>query len=284
MLEARSKGRTTDALKSLMKAGPPDRPPCCGIWQRGHRPHRAGAPGATSSWCGPGENIPVDGPGAGRRQRRQRERPDRREHPGGQGPRGRRLGRHRQPVGPFLRCEATRVGEDHHPVPRFIRMVSDAAATKAPIAKIADRVSGVFVPRGHRHRGGSPRRPGCCWAGDLAFALARGISVLVISCPCALGLAHPRWPSWWATGWGPKTASCSRRAASLEAGRPHPDRGLDKTGTITRGEPEVTDLLPAEGVHRGRAADPGRRPGAKERASPGPGGAGLRRRPPAGPP
>ena len=145
----------------------------------------------------------------------------------------------------FLRCEATRVGEDTT-LAQIIKMVSDAAATKAPIAKIADTVSGFFVPAvisiavvttivwlllGH----------------ELGYALARGISVLVISCPCALGLATPV-AIMVGNGLGAKNGILFKTAASLEAAGRTQIVALDKTGTITEGAPRVTDLLPAEGV------------------------------------
>ena len=145
----------------------------------------------------------------------------------------------------FLQCQATRVGEDTT-LAQIIKMVSDAAATKAPIAKIADTVSGFFVPAvisiavlttivwlllGH----------------ELGYALARGISVLVISCPCALGLATPV-AIMVGNGLGAKNGILFKTAASLEAAGRTQIVALDKTGTITSGEPKVTDILPAEGV------------------------------------
>ena len=145
----------------------------------------------------------------------------------------------------FLKCRATRVGEDTT-LSQIIRMVSDAAATKAPIAKIADKVSGVFVPvvitiavittavwllLGH----------------PVGYALARGISVLVISCPCALGLATPV-AIMVGSGLGAKNGILFKTAASLEETGRIQIVALDKTGTITSGEPKVTDILPAEGV------------------------------------
>ena len=148
----------------------------------------------------------------------------------------------------FLRCEATRVGEDTT-LSQIIRMVSDAAATKAPIAKIADRVSGVFVPAVIAIAVVTT----AAWlllGRDLAFALARGISVLVISCPCALGLATPV-AIMVGNGLGAKNGILFKTAASLEAAGRTQIVALDKTGTITRGEPEVTDILPAEGVTEG---------------------------------
>ena len=152
------------------------------------------------------------------------------------------------------------MGEDTT-LAQIIQMVSDAAATKAPIAKIADTVSGFFVPAvitiavlttivwlllGH----------------ELGYALARGISVLVISCPCALGLATPV-AIMVGNGLGAKNGILFKTAASLEAAGRTQIVALDKTGTITSGEPKVTDILPAEGVTRERAADPGRLAGSR---------------------
>ena len=145
----------------------------------------------------------------------------------------------------FIRCEATRVGEDTT-LSQIIQMVSDAAATKAPIAKIADRVSGVFVPAVISIAAVTI----IIWllAGQsVGFALARGISVLVISCPCALGLATPV-AIMVGNGMGAKNGIMFKTAASLEATGKTQIVALDKTGTITSGEPKTTDILPAEGV------------------------------------
>ena len=138
-------------------------------------------------------------------------------------------------------------------------MVSDAAATKAPIAKIADRVSGVFVPVVI----GIAAVTTAAWllAGEsVGFALARGISVLVISCPCALGLATPV-AIMVGNGMGAKNGILFKNAASLEEAGKVRIVALDKTGTITSGEPRVTDIIPAAGVRRRRAAAPRRRAG-----------------------
>ena len=145
----------------------------------------------------------------------------------------------------FLKCEALRVGEDTT-LSQIIQMVSDAAATKAPIAKVADRVSGVFVPAVIA----IALVTIAVWlvAGQtIGFALARGISVLVISCPCALGLATPV-AIMVGNGMGAKNGIMFKTAVSLEETGKTQIVALDKTGTITSGEPKVTDMIPAEGV------------------------------------
>ena len=145
----------------------------------------------------------------------------------------------------FIRCEASRVGEDTT-LSQIIKMVSDAAATKAPIAKIADKVSGVFVPAVITIA--IITTIGWLLAGEtMAFALARGISVLVISCPCALGLATPV-AIMVGNGMGAKNGILFKTAVSLEETGKVEIVALDKTGTITSGEPRVTDLVPEEGV------------------------------------
>lgn len=145
----------------------------------------------------------------------------------------------------FLKCEATRVGEDTT-LSQIVRMVSDAAATKAPIAKVADRVSGVFVPIVM----GIALIAAVAWllvGRTVGFALARGISVLVISCPCALGLATPV-AIMVGSGVGAKNGILFKTAAALEQAGKVRIVALDKTGTITAGSPAVTDVLPAEGI------------------------------------
>lgn len=242
MLEARSKGRTTDALKSLMKLAP-----------KTATVIRDGAETTVSIEqvqkgdvfvVRPGENIPVDG----------------RVLEGSSAVNEAALTGESIPVDKgvgdlvsaatvnqsgFIKCEATRVGEDTT-LSQIIKMVSDAAATKAPIAKVADKVSGVFVPVvivialitiG-------------VWlfAGEgIGFALARGISVLVISCPCALGLATPV-AIMVGNGMGAKHGIMFKTAVSLEETGKVEIVALDKTGTITSGEPKVTDMIPAEGI------------------------------------
>ena len=242
MLEARAKGKTTDALKGLMKLAPKT----ATLLRDGQEvkvPIEQVQAGDIFV-VRPGENIPVDGV----------------VEEGSSAVNESALTGESIPVDKaagdsvsaatlnqsgFLRCRATRVGEDTT-LSQIIQMVSDAAATKAPIAKIADKVSGVFVPvvitiavvttavwllLGH----------------DVAFSLARGISVLVISCPCALGLATPV-AIMVGNGMGAKNGILFKNAVSLEnAGRTQ-IIALDKTGTITAGEPKVTDILPASDV------------------------------------
>ena len=242
LLEARSKGKTTDALRSLMDLAPKTatvvrdgvetavpidqvqkgdvfvvRPgesiPVDGVVLEGT--------GAVDEAALTGESIPVDkGPGDAVSAAT-----------------GNRSG--------FLRCRATRVGEDTT-LAQIIRMVSDAAATKAPIAKVADKVSGVFVPAVI----GIAAVTTVVWlllGQSVGFALARGISVLVISCPCALGLATPV-AIMVGSGLGAKHGILFKTAAALEETGRIRLVALDKTGTITSGQPEVTDLLPAPGV------------------------------------
>ena len=242
MLEARSKGRTTDALKSLMKLAPKtavvlrnDQETTVPIEQV----HKGDL-----FVVRPGESIPVDGVIV----------------EGDSAVNESSLTGESIPVDKsagdlvsaatvnqsgFIKCEATRVGEDTT-LSQIIKMVSDAAATKAPIAKIADRVSGVFVPTvitiaiittliwlltGH----------------EFGYSLARGISVLVISCPCALGLATPV-AIMVGNGMGARNGILFKTAVSLEEAGKIQIVALDKTGTITSGQPEVTDLLPADDI------------------------------------
>lgn len=145
----------------------------------------------------------------------------------------------------FIKCEATRVGEDTT-LSQIIKMVSDAAATKAPIAKIADRVSGVFVPAVIQHCSHYIDHLASCGK-TVWFALARGISVLVISCPCALGLATPV-AIMVGNGMGAKNGILFKTAVSLEEAGKIQIVALDKTGTITKGEPQVTDFVPVDGL------------------------------------
>ena len=242
MLEARSKGKTTDALKSLMKLAPKT-----AVVLRNNEeltiPIEQVHKGDIFV-VRPGENIPVDGVII----------------EGNSAVNESALTGESIPVDKtsgdlvsaatvnqsgFIKCEATRVGEDTT-LSQIIKMVSDAAATKAPIAKIADRVSGVFVPTvitiavittiiwllaGH----------------EFGYSLARGISVLVISCPCALGLATPV-AIMVGNGMGARNGILFKTAVSLEEAGKVQIVALDKTGTITSGQPEVTDLLPADNI------------------------------------
>ena len=242
MLEARSKGKTTDALKGLMKLAPKTavllvdgaetevpieqvtkddifvvRPgeniPVDGVVIEGHS--------AVNEAALTGESIPVD----------------------------KETGSHVFAAtvnqSGYLKCRATRVGEDTT-LSQIIQMVSDAAATKAPIAKIADRVSGVFVPVVITIAVVTIFVWLLCGE-SVGFALARGISVLVISCPCALGLATPV-AIMVGNGVGAKSGIMFKTAVSLEETGKIDIVALDKTGTITAGEPKVTDIVPAEGI------------------------------------
>ena len=242
MLEARSKGKTTDALKSLMKLAPKT-----AVVLRNNEEFTIPIEQVHKGdifVVRPGENIPVDGVII----------------EGSSAINESALTGESIPVDKtsgdlvsaatvnqsgFIKCEATRVGEDTT-LSQIIKMVSDAAATKAPIAKIADRVSGVFVPTvitiavittiiwlltGH----------------EFGYSLARGISVLVISCPCALGLATPV-AIMVGNGMGARNGILFKTAVSLEEAGKVQIVALDKTGTITSGQPEVTDLLPAENI------------------------------------
>ena len=242
MLEARSKGKTTDALKSLMKLAPKTaRVLRNGVEEEvGIDQVRKGDIFVVR----PGENIPVDGivlegnSAVNESALTGESIPvDKKE--------GDRVSAATLNHSGFIRCEATRVGEDTT-LSQIIQMVSDAAATKAPIAKAADRVSGVFVPAVI----GIAIVTIIVWlaAGQtLGFALARGISVLVISCPCALGLATPV-AIMVGNGVGAKNGIMFKTAVSLEETGKTQIVALDKTGTITSGEPRVTDIIPAEGV------------------------------------
>ena len=242
MLEARSKGRTTDALKGLMKLAPQT-----ATVERDGRELEVPIEQVQKddSFVGrPGESIPVDGVVLD----------------GASAVNEAALTGESLPVDKaagdtvsaatvnqsgFLRCRATRVGEDTT-LSQIIQMVSDAAATKAPIAKIADKVSGVFVPVVIA----IATVAFIVWLAlgkGVGYALARGISVLVISCPCALGLATPV-AIMVGNGLGAKNGILFKTAASLEEAGRIQIVALDKTGTITAGEPRVTDILPAEGV------------------------------------
>lgn len=244
MLEAKSKGRTTDALKSLMKLAPKT----ATLLKDGIETEVSidEVQKGDIFVVRPGENIPVDGVVI----------------EGNSAVNEAALTGESIPVDKaagdlvsaatvnqsgFIRCEATRVGEDTT-LSQIIQMVSDASATKAPIAKVADKVSGVFVPAVIF----IAMMTILVWllAGEsIGFALARGISVLVISCPCALGLATPV-AIMVGNGMGAKNGILFKTAVSLEETGKMQIVALDKTGTITNGEPKVTDLIPAEGISK----------------------------------
>ena len=241
MLEARSKGKTTDALKGLMKLAPKT----ATLDRDGTEitvPIEQVAKGDVFV-VRPGENIPVDGIVL-----EGNSAVDESTLTGESIPVDKTVGS-AVSAGTlnrsgFIRCEATKVGEDTT-LSQIIQMVSDAAATKAPIAKVADKVSGVFVPAVIAIAVITV----IAWliAGQtVGFALARGISVLVISCPCALGLATPV-AIMVGNGMGAKSGILFKNAASLERTGKTQIVALDKTGTITQGEPRVTDMIPADG-------------------------------------
>ena len=242
MLEARSKGKTTDALKNLMKLAPKT----AVVLRDGTEtevPVEQVVKGDVFV-VRPGENIPVDGIvlegiSAVNEAALTGESIPADKKPGDQ------VSAATVNQSGFLKCEASRVGEDTT-LSQIIRMVSDAAATKAPIAKIADKVSGVFVPAVI----GIAAVTIVIWllcGQSIGYALARGISVLVISCPCALGLATPV-AIMVGNGMGAKNGILFKTAVSLEEAGKVNTVVLDKTGTITKGEPKVTDLIMAEGV------------------------------------
>ena len=241
MLEARSKGKTTDALKSLMKLAPKT----ATILVDGKEvtvPIEQVKKGDIFT-VRPGENIPVDGVVIDGNSAINESVLTGESIPVDKAP-GDRVSAATVNQSGFLRCEATRVGEDTT-LSQIIKTVSDAAATKAPIAKIADRVSGVFVPVVM----GISLVTLIVWlliGREFSYALARSISVLVISCPCALGLATPV-AIMVGNGVGAKNGILFKTAASLEETGRVKTVVLDKTGTITKGEPEVTDMIPAEG-------------------------------------
>ena len=242
MLEARSKGKTTDALKSLMKLAPKT-----AVILRDSQETTVPIEQVKKGdifVVRPGENIPVDGVIIEGTSAINESALTGESIPVDKAA-GDLVSAATVNQSGFIKCEATRVGEDTT-LSQIIKMVSDAAATKAPIAKIADRVSGVFVPTvitiavittiiwlltGH----------------EFGYALARGISVLVISCPCALGLATPV-AIMVGNGMGAKNGILFKTAVSLEEAGKVQIVALDKTGTITSGQPEVTDLLPANEI------------------------------------
>ena len=242
MLEARSKGKTTDALKSLMKLAPKT----ATLLRDGAEvtvPIEQVQKGDIFV-VRPGENIPVDGIVLEGTSAVNESALTGESIPVDKAA-GDKVSAATTNQSGFLQCRATRVGEDTT-LAQIIRMVSDAAATKAPIAKIADTVSGFFVPAVITIAVVTT----IVWlllGRELGYALARGISVLVISCPCALGLATPV-AIMVGNGLGAKNGILFKTAASLEAAGRTQIVALDKTGTITSGEPKVTDILPAEGV------------------------------------
>ncbi len=241
MLEARSKGKTTDALKGLMRLAPKT-----AVVVRGGTEQTVPVEQVKKGdifLVRPGENIPVDGvilEGSSA--------VDESALTGESIPVDKTVGDGVSAAtvnqAGFIRCEATRVGEDTT-LSQIIRMVSDAAATKAPIAKVADKVSGIFVPTVIA----IALVTTLVWlllGRSVGFALARGISVLVISCPCALGLATPV-AIMVGSGKGARQGILFKTAASLECAGRIEIVALDKTGTVTEGKPRVTELLPAAG-------------------------------------
>ncbi|MBR5094196.1 MAG: heavy metal translocating P-type ATPase [Oscillospiraceae bacterium] len=246
LLEAISKGRTTDALKSLMRLAPKT----AVLWRDGREEEVdiAAVQVGDIFVVRPGESIPVDGVVLEGESAVDEAALTGESIPVDKAP-GDRVSAATIAQSGYLRARATRVGEDTT-LSQIIRMVSDAAATKAPIARIADRVSGVFVPAvigvavltlGVWLLAGKP----------FVFAIARSIAVLVISCPCALGLATPV-AIMVSNGVGAKNGILFKTAVSLEEAGKMDIIALDKTGTITAGEPHVTDVLLAEGVSPSR--------------------------------
>ena len=242
MLEARSKGKTTDALKGLMKLAPKT-----AVVIRGEKEVQVSIEQVQKGDCfvvKPGENIPVDGEVIEGNSAVNESALTGESIPVDKAV-GDKVSAATVNQSGYLKCRATRVGEDTT-LSQIIQMVSDAAATKAPIAKIADRVSGVFVPMVITIAVFTI----IVWliAGQsIGFALSRGIAVLVISCPCALGLATPV-AIMVGNGMGARNGIMFKTAVSLEETGKMQIVALDKTGTITSGEPKVTDIIPAAGV------------------------------------
>ena len=242
MLEARSKGKTTDALKGLMKLAPKT-----AVVIRGEKEVQVSIEQVQKGDCfvvKPGENIPVDGEVIEGNSAVNESALTGESIPVDKAV-GDKVSAATVNQSGYLKCRATRVGEDTT-LSQIIQMVSDAAATKAPIAKIADRVSGVFVPMVITFAVLTI----IVWliAGQsIGFALSRGIAVLVISCPCALGLATPV-AIMVGNGMGARNGIMFKTAVSLEETGKMQIVALDKTGTITSGEPKVTDIIPAAGV------------------------------------
>ena len=242
MLEARSKGKTTDALKGLMKLAPKT-----AVVIRGEKEVQVSIEQVQKGDCfvvKPGENIPVDGEVIEGNSAVNESALTGESIPVDKAV-GDKVSAATVNQSGYLKCRATRVGEDTT-LSQIIQMVSDAAATKAPIAKIADRISGVFVPTVITIAVITI----IVWliAGQsIGFALSRGIAVLVISCPCALGLATPV-AIMVGNGMGARNGIMFKTAVSLEETGKMQIVALDKTGTITSGEPKVTDIIPAAGV------------------------------------
>ena len=242
MLEARSKGKTTDALKGLMKLAPKT-----AVVIRDGKEVQVSIEQVQKGDCfivKPGENIPVDGEVIEGNSAVNESALTGESIPVDKAV-GDKVSAATVNQSGYLKCRATRVGEDTT-LSQIIQMVSDAAATKAPIAKIADRVSGVFVPTVITIAVITM----IVWliAGQsIGFALSRGIAVLVISCPCALGLATPV-AIMVGNGMGARNGIMFKTAVSLEETGKMQIVALDKTGTITSGEPKVTDIIPAVGV------------------------------------
>lgn len=242
MLEARSKGRTTDALKGLMSLAPKT-----AVVVRDGVEQKVDIEEVQKGdifVLRPGETVPVDGVILEGTSALDESALTGESVPVDKEP-GNAVSAATINRSGFLRCEATRVGEDTT-LSQIIQMVSDAAATKAPIAKVADKVSGVFVPTVIT----LALLTMVVWlltGAEIGFALARGISVLVISCPCALGLATPV-AIMVGNGVGAKHGILFKTAVSLEETGKMSVIALDKTGTITKGQPQVTDLVPVSGV------------------------------------
>ena len=243
MLEARSKGKTTDALRSLMKLAPKT-----AVLVKDGQEVTVSIDQVKKGdvfVVRPGENIPVDGVVIEGESAVNESALTGESIPVDKAP-GDMVSAATINQSGFIRCEATRVGEDTT-LSQIVKMVSDAAATKAPIAKVADKVSGVFVPAVISISVITTAIWLLCGQ-TLGFALARGISVLVISCPCALGLATPV-AIMVGNGMGAKHGILFKTAVSLEETGKTEIVALDKTGTITKGEPKVTDILPAGGIN-----------------------------------
>ena len=241
-LEAMSKGKTTDALKSLMKLTPKT-----AVLFRDGKEEEVGIDDVRKDdifVVRPGENIPVDGVIVDGETAVNEAALTGESIPVDKAP-GDHVSAATVNQSGYIRCRATRVGEDTT-LAQIIQMVSDAAATKAPLARIADKVAGVFVPVVM----GIAALALIGWlisGKDFGFAIARAISVLVISCPCALGLATPV-AIMVGNGMGAKNGILYKTAAALEGAGRTEIVALDKTGTITKGEPVVTDVLPGEGI------------------------------------